>query len=148
MKVNNDYLDQLNSEQRKAVTHKDGPLLILAGAGSGKTSTMTHRIAYLIREKGVSPYQILAVTFTNKAAKEMRDRVEALIGRGLNMWILTFHSACLRILRIYGDKIGYDKSFVIYDPGDQKTVLKNCMKELAIDDKNITPAYVLSIISD
>jgi DNA helicase-2/ATP-dependent DNA helicase PcrA len=148
MKVKNDYLDQLNSEQRKAVTHKDGPLLILAGAGSGKTSTMTHRIAYLIREEGVSPYQILAVTFTNKAAKEMRDRVEALIGKGLNMWILTFHSACLRILRIYGDKIGYDKNFVIYDPGDQKTVLKNCMKELAIDDKNITPAYVLSIISD
>jgi len=148
MNGNTDYLDKLNPEQRKAATHKDGPLLILAGAGSGKTSTMTHRIAYLIKEEGVSPYNILAVTFTNKAAKEMRDRVESLIGEGLNMWILTFHSACLRILRMYGDRIGYEKNFVVYDPADQKTVIKNCIKELAVDDKKFTPAYVLSIISD
>jgi len=94
-----EYLDKLNPQQREAAVHKEGPLLILAGAGSGKTSTMTHRIAYLIREEGVAPYHILAVTFTNKAAKEMRDRVEDLIGEGINMWILTFHSACLRILR-------------------------------------------------
>ena len=89
-----DYLDKLNSKQREAAVCTEGPLLILAGAGSGKTSTMTHRIAYMIKEKGVSPYNILAVTFTNKAAKEMRDRVEGLLGSGVNMWILTFHSAC------------------------------------------------------
>lgn len=143
-----DYLSKLNPMQQKAVTHKDGPLLILAGAGSGKTSTMTHRIAYLIKEEGVSPYEILAVTFTNKAAKEMRERVEALIGEYTNMWILTFHSACLRILRMYADRIGYDKNFVIYDPSDQKALIKNCMKKLNVDSKEYTPSYVLSIISD
>ncbi len=143
-----DYLNKLNPEQREAAVHLDGPLLILAGAGSGKTSTMTHRIAYMIREKGVSPYNILAVTFTNKAAKEMRDRVEALVGDGLNMWILTFHAACLRILRMYGDRVGYGKNFVVYDPDDQKTVIRNALKERAVEDKKMTPAYVLSIISD
>ena len=99
-----DYLDKLNREQREAATHTEGPLLILAGAGSGKTSTMTHRIAYMIREKGISPYNILAVTFTNKAAGEMRERVEELIGEGISMWILTFHSACLRILRANAER--------------------------------------------
>lgn len=143
-----DYLNKLNPQQREAAIHKDGPLLILAGAGSGKTSTMTHRIAYLIREEGVSPYQILAVTFTNKAAKEMRDRVEALLGSNVNMWILTFHSACLRILRTYGDRLGFGKDFTVYDPTDQKSVIKNCIKEVNVDDKKFPPAYVLSIISD
>jgi len=143
-----DYLQQLNPEQRKAVIHKDGPLLILAGAGSGKTSTMTHRIAHLILKEGVSPYEILAVTFTNKAAKEMRDRVESLIGATQGMWILTFHSACLRILRMYGDRLGYSKDFVVYDPADQKTIIRNCMKELGVDDKKYSIAYFLTIISD
>ena len=148
MNDDSDCLKQLNPEQRKAVVHKDGPLLILAGAGSGKTSTMTHRIAYLIRQQGVSPHEILAVTFTNKAAGEMRERVEALIGDTQGMWILTFHSACLRILRMYADRLGYGRDFVVYDPADQKTVIKNCMKEKGINDKKYQPAYFLSIISD
>lgn len=143
-----DYLKGLNDKQREAALHKDGPLLILAGAGSGKTSTMTRRIAYLIKEEGISPYNIFAVTFTNKAAKEMRDRVENLVGEGLNMWILTFHSACLRILRRNAELLGYTNDFVVYDPTDQKTVIKNCIKAAKIDDKKYTPAYVLSIISD
>ncbi len=143
-----DYLKGLNDKQREAALHKDGPLLILAGAGSGKTSTMTRRIAYLIKEEGVSPYSIFAVTFTNKAAKEMRDRVESLIGEGLNMWILTFHSACLRILRRHAELLGYMNGFVVYDPTDQKTVIKSCIKAANIDDKKYTPAYVLSVISD
>ena len=143
-----DYLNKLNPQQREAAVHKEGPLLILAGAGSGKTSTMTHRIAYLIREEDVAPYNILAVTFTNKAAKEMRDRVEELIGAGINMWILTFHSACLRILRKHAEDIGYTKDFIVYDPTDQKVVIKNCIKDQNVDDKKYPPNYVLSIISD
>lgn len=148
MEHNTDYLDKLNPQQREAAVHKEGPLLILAGAGSGKTSTMTHRIAYLIKEEGVAPYNILAVTFTNKAAKEMRDRVEELIGTGINMWILTFHSACLRILRKHAEAIGYKNDFVVYDPTDQKVVIKNCIREKNVDEKKYTPAYILSIISD
>ena len=143
-----DYLKKLNKEQYEAAIHTEGPLLIMAGAGSGKTSTMTHRIAYLIKEKGVRPSQILAVTFTNKAAREMRERVEALVGADLNMWILTFHSACLRILRKYGHLLGYTSDFVVYDPTDQKTVIKSCIKERNMDEKMFAPAYVLSIISD
>ena len=142
------YLDKLNPQQREAALHTEGPLLILAGAGSGKTSTMTHRIAYLIKEMGVRPYQILAVTFTNKAAKEMRDRVEALIGEGLNMWILTFHSACLRVLRKHAAVLVYDSDFVVYDPTDQKAAVKSILKEMDISDKKYTPAYFLGIISD
>lgn len=142
------HLENLNPQQREAALHTEGPLLILAGAGSGKTSTMTHRIAYLIEEKGVNPYHILAVTFTNKAAGEMRDRVEALIGGGVNMWILTFHSACLRVLRKHAGLLGYKKDFVVYDPTDQKTAMKSIIKELNIDDKRYTPGYMLSIISD
>ncbi len=143
-----DYLDKLNPQQKEAALHTEGPLLILAGAGSGKTSTMTHRIAYMIKEMGVRPYQILAVTFTNKAAKEMRDRVEALIGTNLNMWILTFHSACLRVLRKHAGVLGYDSDFVVYDPTDQKAAVKAILKEMDISDKKYTPAYFLGIISD
>jgi DNA helicase-2/ATP-dependent DNA helicase PcrA len=143
-----DYLNKLNKEQREAAVHTEGPLLIMAGAGSGKTSTMTHRIAYLIKERGVSPYNILAVTFTNKASKEMRDRIEDLVGDGINMWILTFHSACLRILRKHSEILGYKNDFVVYDPTDQKTVIKACLKAKNIDDKSFAPPYLLKIISD
>ena len=139
-------LDNLNEKQREAAMHTEGPLLILAGAGSGKTSTMTHRIAYLV-EKGVSPYNILAVTFTNKAAGEMRDRVEKLIGEVPGIWVITFHSMCLRMLRKHADVIGYDKNFVVYDATDQKTVVKNVIKELNIDEKKFSPNYFLAAIS-
>ena len=142
------YLEKLNEKQYEAATCTEGPLLILAGAGSGKTGTMTHRIAYMIKEKEISPYNILAVTFTNKAAAEMRERVEVLCGRAPGMWILTFHSACLRILRSNADRLGYEKSFVIYDPTDQKSVVKNLVKELNLDEKKYSPQYVLSVISD
>ena len=141
------YLDRLNDKQREAAVHTEGPLLILAGAGSGKTSTMTCRIAYMIDELGISPYNILAVTFTNKAAKEMRDRVEELVGAGLNMWILTFHSACLRILRSHADVLGYGRDFTVYDPTDQKTLVKNICKDLQVDTKKFSPAYFLGAIS-
>ncbi|MBQ2747570.1 MAG: UvrD-helicase domain-containing protein, partial [Firmicutes bacterium] len=151
------YLERLNDKQREAALHKEGPLLILAGAGSGKTSTMTCRITHLI-EEGVSPYNILAVTFTNKAAREMRERVETLMeeisGNGIlkpdisSMWIQTFHSACLRILRVNAERLGYKNDFVVYDPQDQKTIVKNILKAQNIDEKKYTPAYLLSIISD
>ncbi len=143
-----EYLNDLNEKQREAALHKDGPLLILAGAGSGKTSTMTRRIAYLIKEENVSPYNILAVTFTNKAAGEMRERVEALVGAGTPIWIQTFHSTCLRILRRYADRLGYDNNFVVYDTADQKAAIKNCLKKLNLDEKKYAPNYVLSVISD
>lgn len=139
-------LDHLNEKQREAALCTEGPLLILAGAGSGKTSTMTHRIAYLV-EQGVSPYSILAVTFTNKAAKEMRDRVESLIGSCPGMWVLTFHSMCLRILRKHCEKIGYGANFVVYDTTDQKAVVKKIIKDLNIDEKKFGVNYFLSIIS-
>ena len=134
-------LDHLNKEQREAAVHMDGPLLILAGAGSGKTSTMTSRIAYLI-DQGVSPYHILAVTFTNKAAGEMRDRVEALVGPCSYMWIMTFHAMSLRILREHYDVVGYERNFVVYDTVDQKTIIKNIMKEQNIDTKEYPQPYV------
>ena len=142
------YLSTLNEPQLEAATHTEGPLLILAGAGSGKTATMTRRIAFMIREKNISPYNILAVTFTNKAAKEMRERVESLTGSHLNMWVMTFHSACLRILRMNAPLAGYADGFVIYDPVDQKTVVKNLIKAENVDDKMYAPNYVLSVISD
>lgn len=122
--------------------------MILAGAGSGKTSTMTHRIAYLIQEKGVDPYRILAVTFTNKAAGEMRERVEALIGTHLSAWIMTFHAACLRILRRHADVLGYTNNFVVYDPVDTKAVIKAVFKDLNVDDKQFTINSVLGVISE
>lgn len=147
MTTANPLLSKLNKQQREAAMCTEGPLLILAGAGSGKTSTMTHRIAYMIEELHINPYQILAVTFTNKAAGEMRDRVEALVGEGLNMWILTFHSACLRILRKHAEVLGYGTDFAVYDPTDQKTVAKNIIKELGLDPKKFKPAYFLGAIS-
>ena len=140
--------DKLNEEQKKAVFHKEGPLLILAGAGSGKTNTMTHRVANLVENEGVDPYNILAVTFTNKAAKEMRDRIEKLLGGNVNMWISTFHSAALRILRMHAEAAGYERDFAVYDPHDQRTVVKNCVAARGLDDKKYTPAYILSVISD
>ena len=140
--------DNLNEEQKKAVFHKEGPLLILAGAGSGKTNTMTHRIAWLIKETGVDPYNILAVTFTNKAAKEMRDRVENLLGDNVNIWIMTFHAAALRILRAHSELLGYSRDFVVYDPTDQKAVIKNCVSARNLDDKKYTPQYMLAVISN
>ena len=142
-----EYLDKLNDKQREAAMFTEGPLLILAGAGSGKTSTMTCRIAYLVQEMGVHPYNILAVTFTNKAAGEMKDRVAQLIGEGVNMWILTFHSACLRILRYHAEILGYGRDFAVYDPTDQKAVVKNVCRGLNIDTKKFTPNYFLGMIS-
>ena len=139
-------LDNLNERQKEAAMCTEGPLLILAGAGSGKTATMTHRIAYLI-EKGISPYKILAVTFTNKAAAEMRQRVERLTGVCPGMWILTFHSMGLRILRENYEVAGYEKNFVVYDTVDQKALLKNILKDLNVDPKEYPVNYIGTIIS-
>ena len=139
-------LDNLNERQKEAAMCTEGPLLILAGAGSGKTATMTHRIAYLI-EKGISPYKILAVTFTNKAAAEMRQRVERLTGVCPGMWILTFHSMGLRILRENYEAAGYEKNFVVYDTVDQKALLKNILKDLNVDPKEYPVNYIGTIIS-
>ena len=121
----NQTYESLNEMQKAAVYHTEGPLLILAGAGSGKTRVLTHRIAYLIEEKKVQPYHIMAITFTNKAAGEMRNRVNRIVGFGAEqVWVSTFHSACVRILRRYIDRIGYSNDFVIYDMDDQKRLLK------------------------
>jgi DNA helicase-2/ATP-dependent DNA helicase PcrA len=140
--------DTLNPMQKKAVLHTEGPLLILAGAGSGKTRVLTHRIAYLIEEEHVSPWNILAITFTNKAAKEMRERVDNLIGSGSeDIWVSTFHSTCVRILRRHLDKIGYDRYFTIYDTDDQKKLIRECMKQLNIDPKQFKEKSILGSIS-
>ncbi len=140
--------DTLNPEQKRAVLHDKGPLLILAGAGSGKTRVLTHRIAYLIEERGVNPYNILAITFTNKAAKEMRERVDKIVGYGSeNIWVSTFHSTCVRVLRRYIDTIGYSRSFTIYDTDDQKTLMKEICKYLNIDTKKTNERAILSVIS-
>lgn len=140
--------DSLNKEQKKAVLHTEGPLLILAGAGSGKTRVLTHRIAYLIEEKKVAPWNILAITFTNKAAKEMRERVDNLVGSGSeDIWVSTFHSTCVKILRRHIDKIGYDRYFTIYDTDDQKKLIRDCMKQLNVDPKQFKENSILSSIS-
>lgn len=142
-----DLLSGLNREQKEAVLHNEGPLLILAGAGSGKTRVLTHRIAYLIEQHGVYPSNILAITFTNKAAREMRERIAGLIGDLSNdMWVGTFHSICIRILRRDIEKLGYDRSFVIYDTQDQQVVIKECLKELSLNEKNFPPKSVLETI--
>ncbi len=148
-----DFTDGLNGEQARAVTHGDGPLLILAGAGSGKTKTLTHRIAYLIGELKVFPSRILAVTFTNKAAKEMRQRLAQLLdedadNRQFMPWMGTFHSICVRILRMDGAHIGLDKRFLIYDTDDQVSLMKQIMKARGLTDKDIKPRAVLSVISN
>lgn len=140
--------DSLNEKQKMAVFSTEGPLLILAGAGSGKTRVLTHRIAYLIEECDVDPYNIMAITFTNKAAKEMRERVDALVGMGSDsIWVSTFHSSCVRILRRFADRIGYDTSFTIYDSDDQKTVMKEVCKKLEIDTKTTKEKTILGAIS-
>ena len=148
-----DFTDGLNDEQVRAVTHGDGPLLILAGAGSGKTKTLTHRIAYLIGELKVFPSRILAVTFTNKAAKEMRQRLAQLLNeeadnRQFMPWMGTFHSICVRILRMDGVHIGLDRRFLIYDTDDQISLMKQIMKARGLTDKDIKPRAVLSVISN
>lgn len=147
------FTDGLNDEQARAVTHGDGPLLILAGAGSGKTKTLTHRIAYLIGELKVFPSRILAVTFTNKAAKEMRQRLAQLLSenadnRQFMPWMGTFHSICVRILRMDGASIGLDRRFLIYDTDDQVSLMKQIMKARGLTDKDIKPRAVLSVISN
>lgn len=140
--------DTLNPMQKEAVLHTEGPLLILAGAGSGKTRVLTHRIAYLIEEKEVNPWNILAITFTNKAAGEMRERVDSLVGFGAeSIWVSTFHSTCVRILRRYIEHLGYTASFSIYDSDDQKTLMKQVFKTLDIDTKQYKERSVLGIIS-
>jgi DNA helicase-2/ATP-dependent DNA helicase PcrA len=142
-----ELLEGLNPQQKEAVLHTEGPLLVLAGAGSGKTRVITHRIAYLIQEKGVAPWSILSLTFTNKAAREMRDRIEALIGaRVLDIWSGTFHSCCVRILRREIERIGFNRDFVIYDTGDQETLIKDCLQRLGYNDRNFPPKQVLAYI--
>ena len=139
---------QMNERQREAMEWTEGPELILAGAGSGKTRVLTHRIAYLIREKKVSPWNILAITFTNKAAAEMRSRVDALVESGAEaIWVATFHSSCVRILRRFIDRIGYDNHFTIYDADDQKAAMREVLKQLQIDPKQLRERVVLSAIS-
>ena len=140
--------DRLNDRQKEGVFTTEGPVLILAGAGSGKTGVITHRIAYLIDEKEVNPYNILAITFTNKAAKEMKERVDRLTGLGADAaWIMTFHAACVRILRRYIDRLGYDTNFTIYDTDDQKSVIKDVCKLMDIDTKKYKERMLLSEIS-
>lgn len=143
-----DYLAGLNDRQKEAVLHTEGPLLIMAGAGSGKTRVVTHKIAYLIEKKGIFPGNILAITFTNKAAKEMQERAAQLLDDNVDgMWIGTFHSICVRILRRDIDKIGYDRSFTIYDRDDQITLMKECIKELNVDKDMYKESAILSKIS-
>ena len=140
--------DTLNGPQKEAVLHTDGPLLILAGAGSGKTRVLTHRIAYLIDEKGVNPWNILAITFTNKAAEEMRQRVDSLVNFGAeSIWVSTFHSMCVRILRRFIDRLGYETRFTIYDTDDQKTLMKEVCRKVDIDTKVFKERSLLSAIS-
>lgn len=141
-------LSGLNTEQKRAVQHTEGPLLLMAGAGSGKTRVLTHRIAYLLREKGVAPWSVLALTFTNKAAREMKDRVSSLVGPiAEDIWISTFHSMCVRILRRDIDRIGYNRNFSILDSGDQLSVIKQILKAKNIDSKKFEPRSILGTIS-
>lgn len=144
----NMYLDNMNEMQKQAILHTEGPLLILAGAGSGKTRVLTHRTAYLIDEMRVNPYHILAITFTNKAAGEMRERIDDIVGFGSeSIWVSTFHSTCVRILRRYIDRLGYDTNFTIYDADDQKSLMKDICKRLEIDTKQFKEKMFLSVIS-
>ena len=139
--------EALNAPQQEAVRTTEGPLLILAGAGSGKTRTLTHRIAYLIEEKGVDPWHILAITFTNKAAEEMKNRVAAMTPEGSSVFVSTFHACCARILRGYADRLGYTKSFTIYDTEDQKVLMRRIIKDKDLDPKIYNEKDVLRQIS-
>ena len=142
------FLDKLNPEQREAVLHTEGPVMILAGAGSGKTRVITFRIAYLIGNGHAAPDEVLAVTFTNKAAGEMRERVQSLLGDNADgVWLSTFHSLCARLLRREAPHIGLSRDFVIYDSSDQVAVVKQAQRELGIDDKLVPPRQALARIS-
>src|ERR671917_2523298 len=142
-------LEGLTPPQRDAVTHGEGPLLILAGAGSGKTRVLTHRVAYLLRTGQARPSEILAITFTNKAASEMRDRVELLVGRATRaMWVMTFHSACVRMLRSDAHRLGYTRQFTIYDAADSRRLIKKVIDDLDVDTKRFTPRAMQAQISD
>ena len=144
-----ELIEGLNNKQKEAVLETEGPCLVIAGAGSGKTKVLTHKIAYLIAEKNIAPWNILAITFTNKAASEMKERIENLVGDvAKDIWMGTFHSICVRILRKYIDRIGFDSSFLIFDTQDQRTLVKECLKALNIDDKMFTDRSVLSEISN
>ena len=144
-----EILEGLNEKQKEAVVNTQGPCLVIAGAGSGKTKVLTHKIAYLIGEKQVKPWDIIAITFTNKAANEMKERVVNLVGDlAKDIWMGTFHSICVRILRRFIDRIGFDSSFIIFDTSDQRTLIKTCLKDLSIDDKLFTDRSVLSEISN
>ena len=143
-----DTLAGLNAVQREAVSQTDGPMLIIAGPGSGKTRVIAHRIAHLIADRGVAPWQIIAVTFTNKAAREMRDRVAALLGgAGDQVTLGTFHAVCARILRIDGAAVGLDRGFVIYDDGDQLALVKRALDDLSLDPKRNSPRSAVAAIS-
>lgn len=144
-----DLIEGLNDRQKEAVISTEGPCLVIAGAGSGKTKVLTHKIAYLISEKYVKPWNIIAITFTNKAANEMKERIQNIIGDAANdLWMGTFHSICVKILRKYIDRIGFDHSFLIFDTSDQKTLIKECLKDLKVDDNLFTDRAVLSEISN
>jgi len=142
-----DFLQDLNSQQRKAVTHPAGPLLVLAGAGSGKTRVLTYRIAYLIKNQAVNPRNIIAITFTNKAAQEMKERLQQLLPSVNDILVSTFHSACVRFLRFDIDKLGYNRNFIIFDTQDSQALIKECLQALNIDEKKFAPAAVLNYIS-
>ena len=144
-----DLLAKMNDKQAEAVQTTEGPLLVMAGAGSGKTRVLTHRVAYLIEEKGINPWNILAITFTNKAAREMRERIDKLIGEGAEeIWVSTFHALCVRILRRDGEKIGYNRGFTIASSSEQRTLMKHIMADLNIDPKKYNPRAILSAISN
>src|SRR5881628_2078882 len=143
------YLADLNDAQREAVLTTEGPLLVVAGAGSGKTRVLTYRVAHLLAAIGVEPNEILAITFTNKAAQEMRERIEAAVGpKARAIWILTFHAACGRILRREAERLGYRSNFTIYDSADQVRVVKQCLEELERDPKRFTPRGIHEQISN
>lgn len=140
--------DTLNEQQKEAVLHTEGPLLVLAGAGSGKTRVLTHRVAYLIEEAGINPWNILAITFTNKAAGEMRERVDKLVEFGAeSVWVSTFHSMCVRILRRHIGLLGYDTNFTIYDSDDQKTMMRDVCKLLKVDTKVYKERALMAAVS-
>ena len=144
-----EILKELNDKQYEAVVNTEGPCLVIAGAGSGKTKVLTHKIAYILEQNKAKPWEILAITFTNKAANEMKERIGALVGDvSKDMWVGTFHSICVKILRRFIDRIGFDSSFIIFDTSDQKTLIKNCIKDLQLDDKLFTERSVQSEISN